>query len=117
MTMRWSYIGALGKNGALDWGGDDSGNIPASGQFLPDWEDTKLYLRIRDHAREGRYAGKQVDWGAFAIKVTGPEMLSVLEDCYGDLCSLQEDSLLARYANFARSLGPEETVALVSCAL
>ena len=117
MTMRWSYIGELGDGHALDWGGGDYDNTPTGGQFLPDWEDTKLYLKIRQHARNGNYSGKQLDWGSFAIKVNGPELLVVLEDCYGDLGSAPPDSLLASYANFARSLGPDKSVALVSCEL
>ena len=112
--MRWSYVGKLGKDGALDWGGDKNGNIPVSGLFLPDWEDTKLYLRIRGYAREGAYEGGQIDWGAFAIKVNGPEMLTVLEECYGRMDAVNPKTLLGRYAAFARKLGTENYVALVS---
>ena len=32
MTMRWSYLSAFGPGGKLDWGGDDSGNIPTAGK-------------------------------------------------------------------------------------
>lgn len=117
MTMRWSFVGALGEGDALDWGGDGSGNIPASGHFLPDSDDTKLYLAIRAHAREVRYCGRQVDWGAFAIKVNGPEMMSVLEECYANFDGMPPDSIPARYADFARSLGPDRAVAMVSCEL
>lgn len=117
MTMRWVYIGALGEDGALDWGGGDYDNTPAGGQFLPDWEGTDLYLKIRQHARDGTYSGKELDWGSSAIKVNGPEMLAVLEDCYGDLASAPPGSPLARYTDFAKSLGPDNLVALVSCEL
>jgi len=44
-------------------------------------------------------------WGLFAIKVNGPELLAVLENCYGDLASAPPGSPLARYADFAKSLG------------
>jgi hypothetical protein len=117
MAMRWSYIGALGPDGALDWGGTWSGNIPTSGLYLPDWEDLKLYLQIRGHAREGKYGGDQVDWGAYAIRVNGPEMLTILAECYTDLGSVDPESLLGRYIAFARDLGSNEHVALVACAL
>ena len=113
--MRWSYVGALGKDGALDWGGDDSGNIPASGHFLPDLEDTKIYLIIRGYAREGAYEGRQVDWGAFAIKVNGPEMLTILEECYGSLDGVGPKTILGKHAAFARKLGTDNYVALISC--
>ena len=112
--MRWSYVGALGKDGALDWGGNDSGNVPVSGRFLPDWDDTKLYLRIRGYAKEGGCEGRQVDWGAFAIKVNGPQMLTVLEECYGSTDAVDPKTLLGKYAAFARKLGTERYVALIS---
>ena len=32
MTMSWSYLSAFGTGGKLDWGGDDSGNIPTAGK-------------------------------------------------------------------------------------
>ena len=117
MSMRWSYIGELGADGALDWGGDFSGNIPASGHFLPDWEDLKLYLKIRQHAREGRYHGAQIDFDACAIKVNGPEMLAVLEECYGDPDAADPTSLLGKYVAFAKALGPENCIAFISCAI
>ena len=112
--MRYSFVGALGKEGALDWGGDFSGNIPASHCFLPDWWDTKLYLTIRGYAREGGYEGCQVDWGAFAIKVNGPEMLTILEECYGSMDEVDPKALLGKYADFARKLGTANYVALIS---
>ena len=112
--MRWSYVGKLGKGGVLDWGGNDSGNVPVSGSFLPDWEDTKLYLRIKGYAQEGRYHGRRVDWGASAIKVNGAEMLTVLEECYGSTDAVDPETLIGKYAAFARKLGPEHYVALVA---
>ena len=44
--MRWSYVADLGQNGALDWGGTNTGNIPVCGKYLPDFQDTKLYVTI-----------------------------------------------------------------------
>ena len=112
--MRWSYVGALGKDGALDWGGDDSGNIPASGHYLPDWEDTKLYRWIKVYAQEGTFEGRQIDWEAHAIKVNGPEMLRVLEEAYGGTEGVDRETLLGRYAAFAHKLGTENYVAMVA---
>lgn len=96
-------------------GRDYNGNIPVTDQFLPDWQDTKHYLRILDFARDGAYRGEKIGWGAFAIKVNSPEMLSVLEECCGGIAAVDPVSLLERYAVFARELGTERYVALVSC--
>ena len=115
--MRWSYVGALGKDGALDWGGNDSGNIPATGHYLPDWEDLKLYRWIKDYAQEGAFEGRQVDWGAWAIKVNGPEMLRVLEEAYGSTEEVKPKTLLGKHAAFAHKLGTENYVAMVALEL
>ena len=112
--MRWSYVGSLGKDGALDWGGNDSGNIPVSGSFLPDWQDIKLYRWIKGYAQEGAFEGRQVDWGAFAIKVNGPEMLRVLEEAYGNTEGVDRKDLLGKYAAFAHKLGTENYVAMIA---
>ena len=79
--------------------------------------DTKLYLTIRGYAREGGYEGCRVDWGAFAIKVNGPEMLTILEECYGNMDEVDPKTLLGKYADFARKLGTENYVALISTEL
>jgi hypothetical protein len=117
MTMRWSYLGELGPEGRLDWGGSWSGNVPTSGTILPDNEDTSIYLKIREAAQQGLYDGRQVDWGAFAIKVNGPELLAILTACYGDLNSIAPESVPGRYIRYARALGSEKHVAFVSAEL
>ena len=115
--MRWSYLGKLGPEGKLDWGGTWSGNIPATGWILPDIDDLKIYLKIRDHARNGNYEGLRVDWGAFAIKVNGPELLTVMSECHDDIESVDLESLLARYVSYAKSLGSKKYVAFLSVEL
>lgn len=117
MTMRWSYLAKLGPDGALDWGGDDSSGIPASGHILPDLLDTKVYLRIRQLARAGLHDGRDVDWGACAIKVNGPELMQILTDCYDNLADAKPDSLLGRYAAYAKALGLERYIAFLSVEL
>lgn len=114
MSMRWSYLAELGPDGALDWGGDNSGNIPVTGKILPDCEDLKLYLAIRSLVREETYEGRWVDWGACALKVNGPQLLTILSNCYGDIAKFAPDGLLARYAAFANALGADKQVALLS---
>lgn len=117
MPMKWSYLGKLGPQGQLNWGGDWSGNVPASGHILPDNNDLQVYLKIREHARNGEYCGDMVDWGAFAIKVNGPELLAILAECYGDLSRLTAGSLASRYVSYAQSLGEESYVAFISAEL
>ena len=51
----------LGPNDALDWGGHTTGNIPITGQYLPDFQDTKLYMTISWHAQQGNYEARAVD--------------------------------------------------------
>ena len=55
--------------------------------------------------------------GSFDHVIQLGEVVFITSDCYGDLGSAPPDSLLASYANFARSLGPDKSVALVSCEL
>lgn len=117
MTMRWSYLATLGRDGALDWGGDATSGIPASGHILPDLEETKVYLRIRQLARAGLHEGRDVDWGACAIKVNGPELMQILAHCYDKLEEAKPDSLLGRYRAYARRLGTEKYVAFLSVEL
>ncbi|MEO6152315.1 MAG: hypothetical protein ABIT09_08400 [Croceibacterium sp.] len=117
MPMRWSYLGKLGPEGRLDWGGDWSGNVPASGHILPDNNDLLVYLKIREHARKGEYGGAMVDWGAFAIRVNGPELLTILADCYGDLSRVTTNSLAGRYVSYGQSLGTLNYVAFISAEL
>ena len=107
MTMRWSYLGRLGKGGELDWGG----RVPVPA--LPELHETKLYMIIRGLAREGAHEGREVDWGASAIKVNGPEIMSILESVYGSLDKVEQTTALAKYVNFAQKLGSEGYAALI----
>ena len=107
MTMRWSYLGRLGEGSELDWGG--SVPVPA----LPELHETKLYMIIRGLAREWAHEGREVDWGASAIKVNGPEILEILESVYGDLGNVRGSGALAKYVKFARQLGTEGYAALI----
>ena len=115
--MRWSYVANLGPNDALDWGGDNTGNIPTTGQYLPDFQDTKLYMTINWHAQQGNYEGRAVDWGASAIKVDGPQILEILQGCYGDLDQHNPESEIGGLANFAGKLPAGKKMALVACSM
>lgn len=115
--MRWSYVANLGPNDALDWGGNTTCNIPSTGQYLPDFNDNKLYLTIGWHAQKGNYEGRAVDWGAEAIKVDGPQILEILEGCYGDLDKHSPNSEIGMLANFARNLPAGKKMALIACSM
>jgi hypothetical protein len=115
MTMRWSYLGKLGSNGELDWGGNWDCNVPV--RILPDLHETKLYLIIRGLAREGAHAGREVDWGASAIKVNGPEVMDILRSVYGDLERFKPKDTIGKYVQFARDLGSERFAAFIAAEL
>ena len=115
--MQWAYLGHLGPGGKLDWGGSHSGNIPTSGLILPDNFDSGVDRKIRELARDGEYNGCRVDWGAYAIKVNGPELLAVLASCYGDLDAVRPASVAGQYVAYARNLGETKYVAFVSVEL
>ena len=115
MTMRWSYIGKLGADGELDWGGNQYSNVPVP--ILPDLQETKVYLIIRGLAREGAHGGREVDWGASAIKVNGPEILDILRSVYGDLENLDPKGIIGKYVEFARQLASERFAAFIAAEL
>jgi len=117
MPMRWSYLGELGPNGSLDWSGACSGNIPASGYILPDNNDPAIFNTIREHARAWRFEGTQVDWSAYAIRVNGPELLSVLRECYAEMENAYQDSLIGQYFHYAKHLGSNQYVAFMAAEL
>lgn len=117
MPIRMSYLGKLGPEGKLDWGGSWTGNIPAAGHILPDNNDITIYQNIKEHACRGDYEGDQVDWGAYAIKVNGPDLLNVLSECYGDLRVVDPNSLKGRYVNYAETLGSNHYVAFIATEL
>lgn len=115
MTMTWSYLGKLGAGGELDWGGNQHSNIPVP--ILPDLQETKIYMIIRGLAREGAHSGREVDWGASAIKVIGPEILNILRSVYGDLERFKPKDTIGKYVEFARQLGSEKFVAFIAAEL
>jgi len=113
MTQRWAYIGDLGKDGALDWGGDYNGNIPQGGR-LPDL-GSNAFWAIFGLARDGAYDGRQLDWGAWAIKVNGPQLRDVLTGIFGE--ALGASPAAAPYLALADELGADQFVAFVAAEL
>jgi len=112
MTQRWAYVGDLGAGGALDWGGDNSGNIPVGGR-LPDLGSDAFWAILR-LADAGKYEGRQVDWGAWAIKVNGPQLREVLGAIYGHD---RPSPVVAQYLALADALGATRFMALVAAEL
>jgi hypothetical protein len=115
MTQRWAYVGALGPNGALDWGGTYSGNIPTGGRLRD--LDSSAFWKILNLAQEHAYEGRQVDWGAWALKVNGPQLRQVMEAIYGAERLKVPRPPLDSYLALADELGAEQFVALVAAEL
>ncbi len=115
MTQRWAYVGKLGPGEALAWGGDNNGNIPVSG-WLKDLHSEAFWAIMR-LADEGHYQGRQVDWGAWALKVNGPELRQVLQRIYGDEKLAAPWPVLASYLALAEELGEARYVAFVAAEL
>ncbi len=84
---------------------------------LPELHETKLYLIIRGLAREGAHEGREVDWGASAIKVNGPEILDILRSVYGDLEKFKPKDTIGKYVRFANKLGSEGYAAFIAAEL
>lgn len=111
MTQRWAFAGELGPNDALDWGGTWSGNVPKS--ILPDLGSDAFWVIMR-LAADGPFEGKQIDWGAWALRLNGPQLRDVLTRIYGaDLSPART----APYAALADELGENKFIALVAAEL
>ena len=115
MTQRWAYVGKLGSGEALDWGGDSDGNIPVGG-WLKDLHSEAFWAIMR-LADEGQYQGRQVDWGAWALKVNGPQLKQVLRDIFGAEQIAQPSPVLQSYIDLADELGDANYVAFVAAEL
>jgi hypothetical protein len=111
MTERSVYVGEIGAEGALDWGGDPrSGNIPRRiGPFFPGYGAREHpHELLIDWIDRGILSGIKTDWGASAARVTVNDLRYFIEFCYGRRVP---DELSA----FLITLNPETTYALVGC--
>jgi hypothetical protein len=115
MTQYWAYVGESGPGGGLDWGGDLSGNIPAGG-WLVDLGPPAFWAIVK-LVRDGRYDGRKVDWGAWALKVNGPGLRDVLTGIYGPERIAAPASPLRDYLALADELGEDRFVAFVAAEL
>ena len=114
MPQRFSYVGDLGPDGALDWRGPAGGNIP--GRRLAEVGDLELYLTIARLATADRYEGRTPDWDAYVIKVNGPELNTVLLEAFAKSPQRLTEEPLTQYVAFAQTLGSQRYVALAAVA-
>jgi hypothetical protein len=111
MTLRVAYVGELGVDGALDWGGDPRiGNTPTRiGPLFPP-AGRSPYDLLHRSIDLGVLTGRRVDWGAVAARVTVDDIRAFAAECYGPEVPADVDSLIA-------SLDPTRPYALVACEL
>ena len=78
------YVGCLGTgDDPLDWGGEyNLGNIPhcLKGTLFP--PSSRSFSLLTRKIRDGKFQGKQVDWGAFAANVSKSDILAFIEEVY-----------------------------------
>lgn len=110
----WAYVAELGSGGVLDWGGDDSGNLPRN-RLLPDLNGA--FGTIYQLAKDGAYDGLQLDWGAWGLKVNGPQLREVLTAIYGDGVVSAARPPIDSYLKLADELGEHRYVAFVAAEL
>lgn len=112
MTYRDVYIGELGDDEALDWGGTfERGNAPVRiGPFFPHTARTVPWDLLRRQIDARRLTGERVDWGAVVARVTVDDIRAFAHDCYGS-------EVPAEVAEFVESLEPTRRYALVASEL
>ena len=83
MTIHNVYVGDLADPNFRWEGGDWDGNVPrplgpsfAGGDF-------RMYAAVMHAIREGRYEGKQTDFGGWVAKVRRQHILDLIEELYG----------------------------------
>jgi CheY-like chemotaxis protein len=86
MPIREVYVGALGRNMQLDWGGDpDVGNVPRrlSPIFPISGARIHPYTLVINWIACERLRGRRVDWGAYAASVSIADLHEILLTSYG----------------------------------
>lgn len=114
MTFREVYVGALGRNLRLDWGGDpDVGNVPPrlSPVFPIAGARVHPHTLVINWVDCGRLKGRQVDWGAHAASVSISDLHEIQTTCYG------AGRIPADLATFLLTLTPFRRYAIVAAAL
>ena len=84
MSYRDVYVGDAADPG-FTWEPDDNqwqGNSPQRiSEFFPE-SSSRPYYELKKRIASGEMDGKQVDWGAWAAKVTKGQIQDFLKDCY-----------------------------------
>ena len=81
LTIHFAYIGAL-TGGDFDWEKGSPGltsNMPP--RLVPREKGRNLGVALQwvwDQMRSGTYEGKQLDWGAWGLKMTGAQLRGAL---------------------------------------
>ena len=105
MTVFSLYVGELGADGALDWGGEfGRGNVPQRiGPWFPSRNSDSLRLSriITDEL-----GGRRVDWGAEAARVDVEQLRRFAARFYGE-------AVPAEVTEFVATLDPDRSYALV----
>jgi hypothetical protein len=117
MTQRWASVAELGPGRSLDWGGTWSGNTPGSRR--EDQLDSRAFWAVLGWTRENRCEWRQVDWGAWALKVDGPMLRQFLVETYGaeSIEAAVTGSALRTSLDWIDRLKPGEMVAIVAAEL
>lgn len=111
VRFREVFVGELGANDTLDWGGDrDEGNVPARlGPVFPrNGAVVDPFSVVIDWLRRGRASGRRVDWGAVALVVTRDDLHAFAVDCYG------RERLPGALTDLILALDPQRRYALVA---
>jgi hypothetical protein len=104
VTVFYLYVGELGADAALDWGGEfGRGNTPERiGPWLPTLgRDLALSRIITDEL-----GGRRVDWGAVAARVSVEQLRRFAAQFYGDAAPVE-------VTGFVEALDPGRSYALV----
>ena len=84
MSYRDVYVGDA-ADPSFTWEPDDNrwqGNSPKRiSEFFPE-SSAKPYGELKKRIAIGELDGKQVDWGAWAAKVTKAQIQEYMKDCY-----------------------------------
>ena len=120
MTYTDVYVSRLAKGpDPLDWGGDYTlGNTPRERKDIPVFPPTSIperpfYRLIRKIERQ-EFAGKQVDWGAWAANVSKPEIMNFIGECYSE--AELESAAFTRLIELRAAVAalPDERFALIA---
>ena len=78
------YIGWLGDDETLDWGGEWSlGNLPnPKSPFFPNGH--RAFSLLVDKIEAGEFTGEKVDWGGSAAAVTKQQIISFMDEHYSE---------------------------------